>query len=509
MAVSAKTFTFTGFTGALLDSRFLSGSVVVVPGGPLWSNPVEEVDYYVSTTGSDTNDGTTPSTAFLTIKKAMQTLVGKTGKVVQVQNGTYQTTNNLINDSFHSLNISGTVGARNRIQAETVGGAVITDLGIASMLYTHQAIGITNSSYVDVTGFLVDFTGTGGNGHLPATICHMGGTNGYNRIARCLVRKTGNLEPFASWFRLSGSYNLAEDCYGVGGTRYGFSSGGTESTDNHLVFRRCVGRYDYTQTNQPKSTFNHYGANGGGTTHHVAFLNCLSIDQKAGDYGGGSSGYTYGGISIIKTAANDYAAGNIVLNNECEYGGIWLDGSAHLMYDNIMWRLITNPLGHNVSPAGLFVRSSLVSVSDVQRFTIGSVAGQPIQNNASTRFSSTNNLFNPTQTYLLYPNAGPYTTTGATVINRIGTSGTFFDDSGWNTVTDEPLWPWTDEALIKTQFSRAIAIPSNGANGQTSIDTTRGFCTTGVQLDGATPVTLTSYVWEFLGTQMPLSIYAG
>lgn len=508
MAVNSKTFTFTGYVGNLLDSRFFAGSVVIIVPEGLWSDPLEDVDYYVSTTGSDSNDGTTANTAFLTIKKAMQTIAGQTGKTIQVQNGTYQTTNNLINDDFHSVNISGTSGARNRIQAQSVGGAIITDAGISSLATTHNAIKITTSSYVDVTGFLIDFTGPTGNGN-PPSICHIGGTNGYNRIARCIVRKTGNVDSFGSWFRLSGSYNLCEDCSGVGGSRYGFSCGGTESTDNHLVFRRCLARLDYSQSNQPKSPFNHYGANGGGTTNYVAYLNCIALNTKAGNWGGGSSGFTYGGISIIKTAANDYLAGNIILNEETEYGGIWLDGSSHTLYDNVIWDMTYNPFTEGgSSPAGLFVRSTLVSVADVKRFTIGDVPNLPIRNLAGSKFSSSNNLLNPTQSFLLHPNAGPYTADGATVINRIGTSGTFFGDSGWNTVTDVPLWPWINEDLIKTQFSRSIAIPSGGANGQTSINTTRGFCASGTQLDGATPITLTSYIWEFLGTQMPTSIYA-
>ena len=35
----------------------------------------------------------------------------------------------------------------------------------------------------------------------------------------------------------------------------------------------------------------------------------------------------------------------------------------------------------------------------------------------------------------------------------------------------------------------------------------RGFCTTGKQLNGTSDVTLTSYIWEYLGNPMPLSLY--
>lgn len=503
MAVTAKTFTFTGFTGTLLDSRSLAGVDIGTSTGDLWSEPLA-ANYYVSSLGSDTADGLTPATAFLTIKKGMQTLVGQTGKVLQVQNGTYQTTNNFISDVFHGVNISGTANARNRIQAQTVGGVTITDQGIGSLLYTHQAIKIITSKFVDVVGFYVNFTGN----ILPDIVCSIGGTNGRNRLARCLVRKTGNLEPFASWYHLSGSYNLMEDCYGVGGTRYGFETGGTNSTDNHLVFRRCVGRFDYSQSNQPKSAFIHYGANDGATTNHIAFLNCISVDQIGVNYGGGNSGWTYGGINIIKTADSDYFAGNIILNNEGEFG-FWIDGTLHTGINNIIWDQKNNPLGAGVANNGMFVRASLDSITSVTKFTIGECDGQPIRNDAGNKWQTSHNLLNPIgQTYLLQPNAGPNTSEGATVLSRIGVSGSFYDDTNWNTITDKSLWPWVDEDLIKSKFALAIAIPSNGAGGLTSITADRTFCT-GTMLDGVTPKTLTSYIWEYLGNPVPASMYPG
>lgn len=83
---------------------------------------------------------------------------------------------------------------------------------------------------------------------------------------------------------------------------------------------------------------------------------------------------------------------------------------------------------------------------------------------------------------------------GVRILNRIGTSGTRFGQPGYNAIGTEPLWPWPNEARIKAEMCT---------------ETMRGFCSTGLQLDGVNPVTLSSYVWEALGNPIPESIYGG
>lgn len=79
---------------------------------------------------------------------------------------------------------------------------------------------------------------------------------------------------------------------------------------------------------------------------------------------------------------------------------------------------------------------------------------------------------------------------GANVMYRYGTDGTRYGEPGYNTLTTNKLWPWPNEALIKADMA---------------IDGARGFCT-GNSLDG-TPQTLTKYIWEYIGNQIPSSIY--
>lgn len=73
---------------------------------------------------------------------------------------------------------------------------------------------------------------------------------------------------------------------------------------------------------------------------------------------------------------------------------------------------------------------------------------------------------------------------GFSIEKKIGTTGAFYGDTGYNTVTSDDLWPWPNEDQIKTDMSEA---------------STRGFCATGE--------TLTKYIWEYLGNEIPSDIY--
>lgn len=85
---------------------------------------------------------------------------------------------------------------------------------------------------------------------------------------------------------------------------------------------------------------------------------------------------------------------------------------------------------------------------------------------------------------------------GPQIVYRIGTQGSLYGDDGWNILTDEPLWPWSNEHSLKSKIS---AYAAHGVNGK------RGFCSDGVGLYGG-PITLTSYIWEYLGNPCPADI---
>jgi hypothetical protein len=89
--------------------------------------------------------------------------------------------------------------------------------------------------------------------------------------------------------------------------------------------------------------------------------------------------------------------------------------------------------------------------------------------------------------YLTRTETGSYLAThqaggkmGAQIVNKIGTSGTLYGETGWNTDTGVSLWPFPNETRIKADMSAV---------------STRGFC--------APAMTLTKYIWEYLGNAMP------
>ena len=96
---------------------------------------------------------------------------------------------------------------------------------------------------------------------------------------------------------------------------------------------------------------------------------------------------------------------------------------------------------------------------------------------------------------------------GAEVLWKIGIDGTLYGETGYDTIRNtnngygrdlDRLWPFPNESLIKADM---VAYSGTGPSGS------RGFCT-GTSKDG-TPQTLTKYIWEYLGNQIPADIYGG
>lgn len=85
------------------------------------------------------------------------------------------------------------------------------------------------------------------------------------------------------------------------------------------------------------------------------------------------------------------------------------------------------------------------------------------------------------------------TSIGSTILKRIGVSGTSYGETGWDTLTSDDLWPFPNEDRIKNELS---------------VVSLRGFCAAGNSLDGISPLTLTTYIWEILGNQIPNDIYS-
>ncbi len=93
---------------------------------------------------------------------------------------------------------------------------------------------------------------------------------------------------------------------------------------------------------------------------------------------------------------------------------------------------------------------------------------------------------------------------GATIFYRIGKDGTMWGEPGWNETTNITLWPWPYEDIIKELMSQYYY--DNSSDNLPPIRGDRGFCGNGTGLYGG-PITLTSYIWEYLGNPLPDYIY--
>ena len=125
-----------------------------------------------------------------------------------------------------------------------------------------------------------------------------------------------------------------------------------------------------------------------------------------------------------------------------------------------------------------------------------------------TNVNTTNPVFSGCIKYLPRLEAGcPLWTAGASgsrvganIIYQYGKPGTLWGDAGYNLLQDGTngqdtvnLWPFPNEGLIKRKMQAYSNHSINGA---------RGFCGAGYGLYGG-PITLTSYIWEYLGNPMP------
>lgn len=498
--------------------------------------------YYVATNGSDGASGSSAA-PWQTIGYGMTRLAS--GDTLIVRPGTYFDRANFINT--HPNNgrtlASGTASAYTTIRAETpftVRVRNTTTLNWWDSMIFLQA----NDRYIHIDGFIFDIT----NSRYPGYNASVEGS--YNRVTRTIFRRAGGLDPYGGWVAVGGDHNLFEDCAGVGMARYGFIIGGPTSSSKYNIFRRCIGRIDYGDTIEPKATFAVYGndqTNPRAVSDHL-FQNCLVIDGRRGPDVDG----TYGGFYFPKNVNNVTIQGSIILNNEALHGGYFISemgGRNMRLEHSIAWDIYgprTLPGlrangGSNSDPTDYLIydhmtvgRSRVATMEGY--YNRDNVANKILTNSLFYNYTSlagtndfgwatqTNNIFapatadgvNPTPAslnlrYLVRAETGsPLAGTGsggsnvgATVLQRYGISGTHWGQAGYNTITTEPLWPWPYESQIKAVFIEPNT-PPPGSVPSTN-DTTRGF---GASTDAwGQPMTLTRYIWQYLGNQIPSTIY--
>lgn len=500
----------------------------------LWlvASAASAATYYVATTGSDSTGDGSSTRPFKTIGAGLNKIAS--GDTLIVKAGTYTDLGNFINSRVYKLP-SGTAGKYTTIMAETPFSVRLKNTG--SLNYYDSPVFLARD-YVHIDGFVFEINNTPDPEHMASI------SGSYNKLTRTIFKRTGPTNQYGGWVWIGGNNNLLEDCAGVGSARYGFSIGGPTDTAQRNIIRRCVGRVDYSVSNQPKATFNVYGNDSGTNVRDVLLQNCIAIDGRAGP---SSQEPTYGGFYFPKNAAGVTIQGSIVLNTEAAYAGYFVKelGAQDLkMVDSIAWggtgAASQAGIRANSSGAGTYFTLNHVTVGKygAAYYNKDSAPQRILQNsllvdNGSLAEGSdfgwttlTNNAYSSSVQlkgtaaislsvsplkYIVRSESGSLLSgkatdgadVGANVTKRYGKSGTLWGESGYDQVTTEGLWPWLYEDKIKAVFAESNPPPAGAV--PTTNDTTRGFAAAIDQF--GKPQTLTRYIWQYLGNQIPAEIY--
>jgi hypothetical protein len=522
--------------------------------------------YYVCDTGTDCNasssgwatgnDTSNSCTAKSTPCKTISHGISKMAEsdTLIIGDGTYSGVTNTINyQETYVQPKSGTAEAYTMIQAEHDGGATIT--------YTSSAgIFILGNEVYDPAGFSVD------SGPSKQNYITIKGLVVYGSTVLVIGSKYVKLINIGSGEAWTGNnsninigwseYCLMEGCYAWGGGRYKFAAFHSHRT----ILRNCVGRLDYADLSshaEPIATFSMY------SSKNIEVQNCIDVDSD-GTYIN-PDGY-WGAFFSPNTSDSAYTGpvnwtNCISLNSKLGFGASDISSggsqtSSPVFKNCVGW-------GYALTNGDDLIHSQ--GNIDIQQCTIGSVTGNPgtgypwfncwssvtnttllknsivyswpqtyvkafynvdtndyndIYASGSSPFSESGSepthviATDPKTHGLLYlpriESGSSLKTAGSTggqvgaeIIYQYGKSGTLYGETGYNLLQDGTnsqdtvkLWPYPNEDLIKTKFASYSSHSIVGA---------RGFAA-GTSLDGSSQ-TLTKYIWEYLGNQIPADIY--
>ncbi len=481
--------------------------------------------YYISPSGNDSTGTGATGTPWLTLSKALSTMAG--GDTLICKDGTYTGDNNAMSDST-VLPPNGTSGAWTIIKAEHDGAAIFDGENARTMFFNSPGSGPTNR-YWQFEGLIW---------------CRAGGENdnitlyysSYVKFLRCGAYDAGagNTANF-SVGRGNGSYILLEGCYSWGTGRYKFMG----YQGSYIIFRNCVARPDGIDAGgDPIAAYAMYSVTHGmvqnciavdgdqtarwtnvaetdgcffvpctdATATDIYFDQCVGLNVKMGGFRSASntdSSYVYWRNSIAwdcTNAGDNYnqirGSHNTVLN--CTEGEATSSNVDTFYWDGANGSL-TNSLFYHLLGSGSMMSAAPAAQDYNCYYSNNNTNGVSGTHNLTTTNPMTNSL-----KWLPRIEAGSSlkgagsggADIGANCMTLIGTAGTLWGETGYATDTGVSMWPFPNEALIKSKMAAYTATGITGA---------RGFCT-GTSKDG-TSQTLTKYIWEYLGNQIPSSVY--
>lgn len=464
----------------------MATKILLVLTGLFAAGQASAATYYVdAAAAADTGTGTSVSPKKY-IQSGLALLSTAGGDVLVVSPGTYSNAK----DAIASVP-SGKLGAYNVVRA-----AVDGTVTIKQSFYLG-----TGDHFVQFEGLKWDFADT------KAVLGR------YVKFLRCAFKGgpgTGNnvtVQIGSNDVTPGAQYILLEDSwvYGPGG-RYKV----LVYNSDKVVLRRLVVRHDGGWTfdgSNPQAGITIYDST------NIQAQNVMVVDSLTGLDSFESN------IYLVANATTAQRAGNVALRGSVVIGGggngiAWDGSSAYtssLVEDVVVWGSSAGGIATNGSANKGTVNRATVKSGGAAFADWRSAGGVTVSNSIaykntgavcegitvanSIAFGNGNNncgrVLDPTTNGLLYlprTEAGSVLATagaagaqvGAQIVNRIGVSGTLYGDTGYDQVTTTSLWPWPNEARIKTDFADYNS---------------RGF--------SAGTKTLTDYVWSYLGNASP------
>ena len=495
----------------------------------LLAQAAQSATYYISPSGSDSNNGLSQAAPLKSFSKAFSTISG--GDELVLLDGAYSNSagTGFINYDDGSCSScaeppSGTsLSAMTYVHAQNEGSVTVDGGSRPGLFLGRSPANGGKTSYVKVQGIRFEGGGTlyntsyctikdcgfhdtsqgGGSVFTVGTIDHNDG-NTYNLIEDVWV--WGQDRVIAINYRAN--YNVwrrvvvrgdgcgSSACSGSGNPNVGFSVYDSQhnSIQNMVVIDRTLGG------GSPYADFataQHDPGTGLGSAEYLGpneWLGCISL--KSPDSGfqfeadnANDNTHTLRNIVAWNSASENVniagQASNIILQNVT--AGVSASGSNVRVAPAVVGGTVRDIVAYN---AGLWGINSVITPSNVDVY--GAAGGSYNQTACSVGCKSTNPLSDGTPTSLEYiarvesgsalSGTDSGTDIGANIVKRYGTDGTRYGDPGYDALSSTDLWPWPNQGAIQTQFASV----TGGA---------RGFAASGTDL--------TKYVWEQLGNTSP------
>ncbi|EKD26367.1 MAG: hypothetical protein ACD_79C01239G0003, partial [uncultured bacterium] len=480
-------------------------------------------EYYISPEGNDTNGDGSSLKPWATLNKAFTSMLG--GDTLIVKDGIYTGDYNVIRQNRKPPN--GSQESYTCIKAEHDGKVLFDGQNQCMMFNLNGAGPYQYIKFIGIKWGNTNVPSVGGPAVLTYNMNHV-------KFIRCgaFNGADGNAH---SWDITYSSYILLEDCYGWGSGRYKFSA----FFSDHIIFRRCVGRLDAINTTMPIAVFQNY------CSQYVEFQNCIAIDGDSSywiNYSYNEGAYDTHPVLNGKYTENSCWQGCIALNIDGPFVNLSQDVN-NLSFKNMVgWDLeegvrgsIGNAVNVNHFSAGKFLEYGFYSwdgdfgVMDSIIYGMngyglrgvkfsnynalyGNLAGDyyagviPGLNDFTLNNANTVDLLDgvpgkgiPSLKYLVRVEKGSDCSQagsggsdiGATIMTKIGTSETLYDEAGFNIDTGEALWPFPYETQIRSDMRTY----NPDGTDTSKPDGLRGFCAEGQ--------TLTNYIWGYLGNTVP------